>query len=304
MIKFYEGELADLWPDQKSPEFLALSYALKNAIILLKEKADKTKCYSDIDKLDEGVLDYLAVELRTMYYNQDLPIEQKKEIIKKTMLWYTKAGTVPAVAEMIEVIFGTGKIVEWPDYTDPPYTRGTFDIITSAIMTEDVMERLTNIVRRVKNVRSHIRRVVIERELHSAIRAAIFQVATQESTTLNILRGDSGIRQESRYCTLLFVTAPETVVLNHTSGDSNTENYTHHAAIPITTGVPASYVTNELQGSAETRLLENIATKGAVESIRSTVTNDTTGSSSAKGRVTEVQRGVAITSNTFIKEEH
>ena len=38
MIKFYEGELADLWPDQKSPEFLALSYALKNAIILLKEQ--------------------------------------------------------------------------------------------------------------------------------------------------------------------------------------------------------------------------------------------------------------------------
>ena len=86
MIKFYEGELADLWPDQKSPEFLALSYALKNAIILLKEKADKTKCYSDIDKLDEGVLDYLAVELRTLYYSQDLPIEQKREIIKKTML--------------------------------------------------------------------------------------------------------------------------------------------------------------------------------------------------------------------------
>ena len=246
MIKFYEGELADLWPDQKSPEFLALSYALKNAIILLKEKADKTKCYSDIDKLDEGVLDYLAVELRTMYYNQDLPIEQKREIIKKTMLWYTKAGTVPAVAEMIEVIFGTGKIVEWPDYTEPPYTRGTFDIITSVVMTEDVMERLINIIRRVKNVRSHIRRVVIERELHSAM----------------------------------------------------------HAAIPIITGASASYVTNELQGSAETRIRENIAAMGAAESSRSTVTNDTTGSATAKGKILEAQRGVAIIANTFIKEEH
>ena len=304
MIKFYEGELADLWPDQKSPEFLALSYALKNAIILLKEKADKTKCYSDIDKLDEGVLDYLAVELRTMYYSQDLPIEQKREIIKKTMLWYIKAGTVPAVAEMIEVIFGTGKIVEWPDYTEPPYTRGTFDIITSAIMTEDVMERLTNIIRRVKNVRSHIRRVVIERELHSAMHAAIFQVATQESTTLNLLRGDSDIRPASRYGALLFVTASETVVLNHTIGDANTENHLHHAAIPITTGVPASYVTNELQGSAETRIRENIATMGAAESSRSTVTNDTTGSATAKGKVLEAQRGVAIIANTFIKEEH
>ena len=171
-------------------------------------------------------------------------------------------------------------------------------------MTEDVMERLTNIIRRVKNVRSHIRRVVIERELHSAMHAAIFQVATEESTTLNLLRGDSDIRPASRYGALLFVTAPETVVLNHTIGDANTENHLHHAAIPITTGVPASYVTNELQGSAETRIRENIATMGAAESSRSTVTNDTTGSATAKGKVLEAHRGVAIIANTFIKEEH
>ena len=260
MIDIRNGELADLWPDETSPEFKSISYALHMAIIRMLEKAAGVGSSCDIDHLAESTLDYLAVELRTMYYSQDLPIEQKREIIKKAMLWYTKAGTFPAVAEMIEVIFGTGKIVEWPDYTEPPYTRGTFDIITSAIMTEDVMERLTNIIRRVKNVRSHIRRVVIERELHSAMHAAIFQVATQESTTLNLLRGDSDIRPASRYGALLFVTAPETVVLNHTIGDANTENHLHHAAIPITTGVPASYVTNELQGSAETRIRENIAT--------------------------------------------
>ena len=304
MIKFYEGELADLWPDQKSPEFLALSYAMKNAIILLKEKSDKTKCYSDIDKLDENVLDYMAVELRTMYYDQSLPIEQKREIIKKTLLWFTKAGTVPAVAEMIEVIFGTGKIVEWPDYTEPPYTRGTFDIITSALMTEDVMERLTDIIRRVKNVRSHIRRVVVERELHAAARAAIFQVATQESAALNILNGDVDIKTHGTYAALLFVTAPETVVLNYTGGDAKTTDQLHHASMPITTGVPSSYVTNEVKGDTEAGVQGKLAIMGAAESSRSTVTNDTSGSATAKGKITEAQRGAAIISNTFIKEEH
>ena len=43
---------------------------------------------------------------------------------------------------------------------------------------------------------------------------------------------------------------------------------------------------------------------GAAESSRSTVTNDMTGSATAKGKVLEAQRGVAIIANTFIKEEH
>lgn len=171
MIKLSEGGIAEMWKDEKSPEMQAISYALQKAVAMVIEKAEKTKCFFDIDKLDEKTLDYFAVEQRAMYYSQTLPIEQKKAIIKNTLNWYTKAGTPAAVSEMVDVVLGGGKVVEWFDFDEPPYTPGTFDIVTSALMTSDIMEELTGLVQKVKNVRSHVRRVIVERNISSGMNA-------------------------------------------------------------------------------------------------------------------------------------
>ena len=64
MIKLSEGGIAEMWKDEKSPEMQAISYALQKAVAMVIEKAEKTKCFSDIDKLDEKTLDYFAVEQR------------------------------------------------------------------------------------------------------------------------------------------------------------------------------------------------------------------------------------------------
>ena len=193
MIKLYEGGIAEMWQDEKSPEMQAISYALNQAIKMVTEKVEKTKCFSDIDKLDEKTLDYFAVEQRAMYYSQTLPIEKKREIIKNTLNWYTKAGTPAAVAEMVDVVLGGGKVVEWFDFDEPPYTPGTFDIVTSALMTEDIMEQLVGLVQKVKNVRSHVRRVIIERETKSGMNACIWMFSAQESIVPNVLLGDFDI---------------------------------------------------------------------------------------------------------------
>ena len=108
MIKFTEGGLIDIWPE-KDPEIQALSYALQQQFKKLKAYADKTQCYSDVDDLDEEILDYFAVEMRSMYYEQDLEIERKREIVKNTLKWYTYAGVPATVAEMVSVVFGAGK---------------------------------------------------------------------------------------------------------------------------------------------------------------------------------------------------
>lgn len=190
MIKFTEGGLIDIWPE-KDPEIQALSYALQQQFKKLKSYADKTQCYSDVDDLDEEILDYFAVEMRSMYYEQNLEIERKREIVKNTLKWYTYAGVPATVAEMVGVVFGAGKIVEWFNYDEPPFTPGTFDIITSARLTPDIIEQLNAMIRKSKNVRSHIRKVTIVRDVHSAMHLAAFQTAVQECTVLNILREDN-----------------------------------------------------------------------------------------------------------------
>lgn len=150
MIKFNEGGLLDYFPQKETPEIIALSYALQNAIKLVIQRADESRVYCAIEQLPERVLDVLAVEMRSLYYDENLSVEQKREIIKNTMQWYAKAGTPAAVEDLIQTIFGVGNVVEWFDYDEAPYTRGTFDIITSALMEKDMIEKFTRIVQKAK----------------------------------------------------------------------------------------------------------------------------------------------------------
>lgn len=154
MIDIYEGELKDLWPDETSPEFLSISYAIKLRLAHLIALAAKTGINYDIGQLDEQVFDYLAVELQVGYYDQSLPIETKRELIKKALLWRSKAGTSGAVQEIISVIFGDGDLEEW-------YENGgdvdTFEIVLDSIQggNAEQVDKIADMLRKVKNVRSH-----------------------------------------------------------------------------------------------------------------------------------------------------
>lgn len=164
MIKFTEGGLIDVWPE-KDPEVEALSYALQQQFIALKEHADQMQCFSNVEELNETVLDYLAIELQAMYYEQSMDLDKKREIIKNTMKWHIYAGTPAAVSEMVNVIFGTGRVVEWFDFENPEERiPGTFDIITDAGFSKDLIARFNKTIKKVKNARSHLRKVNIERK--------------------------------------------------------------------------------------------------------------------------------------------
>ena len=175
MIKLQEGELLDLLPSslKNDTDMICLSYALKMAVrrLLVYERSAMTQNF--VDSLPEKILDVLAVELRSPYYLDSMEISVKREIIKNTLIWHTKAGTASAVSEMIGIVFGEGSVVEGPDFDEPPYTPGTFDIVTNAQMTEDVTEFFMAVIERVKNERSHIRRVLIHREMEMHEYAAV-----------------------------------------------------------------------------------------------------------------------------------
>ncbi len=169
MIKLYDGQITDLLPEKiaKDINTRCLSFAIQQEHQRLLRLTNKTRTLSVIDELPEKILDILAVELRTPYYQESMNLEMKRNIIKKTLGWHTKAGTPSAVEELIEIVFGEGKVVEWFDYDEPPYTPGTFDIITNATMTEEIINYFLSIIQRVKNTRSHIRGILIHREINA-----------------------------------------------------------------------------------------------------------------------------------------
>lgn len=281
MIKFRDGQLTDILPMsmKQDIETQCISYAMQQQIKKIIQFADKTRTVAVIDELPEKILDVLAVELRTPYYKESMNLETKRNIIKKTLLWHTKAGTPSAVAELIEIVFGEGKVVEWFNYDEPPYTPGTFDIITNARMTEEMADYFLSIIQRVKNTRSHIRRILIDRalEMHETVATGVF--TESEETILNHQNKTTQATMEETVATAI-VTSPEEYVTNHPQNRSQSlgmdnrvaaaihsspEEFIGNSADPVTTG--ATGMVHALVGayaSTETNIL-NGAYKATVD---------------------------------------
>ncbi|RDY27131.1 phage tail protein, partial [Lachnotalea glycerini] len=122
MIKLYDSQITDILPDNIKgyPDSIAISYAISNQVKQILDFAKNSSVYAVIDQLPSEILDLMALEFRTQYYNQALPIEVKRILIKNTLPWYERAGTPSAVEELTAAVFGYGKEAEWYEYGGKP----------------------------------------------------------------------------------------------------------------------------------------------------------------------------------------
>lgn len=162
MIDYYDGKMTDIMPDslKHGPEVQAMAHAVSNTLKKLLDASWKSKIYASIDLLDETVIDLLAVELRTKYYGGWLTLEEKREIVKKTLLWYCKAGTLYAVQELADFVFQDAKVEEWFQYGGGAYLfRIMIQVISQDVSLEKLLQFIGSIYE-VKNTRSHLEAVI------------------------------------------------------------------------------------------------------------------------------------------------
>lgn len=217
MTNLYDGRLTDLLQNESeyNTEIGALAYALQIEKRRIMAMADRTRTLAMIEQLPEDILDVLAVELRTPYYTGDMTITQKRAIIKNALVWFYHAGTPAATTEMIAAIFGQGEVVEWFNFTEEPFTPGTFDIITDTRMTEDIVARFLQIVNQVKNTRSHLRRILIERHGYQDVYIGTGTVTAPETNVLNSTNTESGYQDGKITIGAGAASAPRESILNH-----------------------------------------------------------------------------------------
>lgn len=165
MIKLQESNITHILPVKfkNDPKNKALGYALANATKRLIKYEKSTSVYARIDTASNEVLDMLAAEFNTQYYDTSLGIESKRQLVKNALIWHMTSGTPAAVEELITAVFGEGEIKEWFEYGDEPYY---FKVITNALLTENINNQFTSILEEVKNTRSHIRAIEIHREVN------------------------------------------------------------------------------------------------------------------------------------------
>lgn len=168
MIKLQESQIAQILPEYLSgrASVQALSYALHRAVERFVGYCGNIGIFAIIDTAPGYVLDMLAIELATQYYETSLPLPAKRKLIKNTLVWYMSAGTPKAVEELVAAVFGEGEVAEWFEYGDDPYY---FKITTNAQMTPEMNAQFSAMLERVKNSRSHIRAIEIHRTIEQTL---------------------------------------------------------------------------------------------------------------------------------------
>lgn len=162
MIKLYDSQIAQILPDYLSerPEVKSLSYAISRAVQRCLGYSDGTSVYADLDNAPDAVLDMLAVEMGTQYYDTSLPTERKRDLVKNTLIWYANSGTKNAVLELANSIYG-GKsdLEEWFQYSGTPGNFRLFVDISDSVENPTSDHDVQDIVNRMaqsKRLSAHL----------------------------------------------------------------------------------------------------------------------------------------------------
>lgn len=110
---------------------------------------------SRIDELDSDTIDSLAWQWHVDFYDEDLSLEVRRELVKKSIDYHRQMGTNYAVDGVIKTCFQNAEIQENWEYGGNPYC---FKVITihAGIPDEDELGRIVQAINSVKNTRSSL----------------------------------------------------------------------------------------------------------------------------------------------------
>lgn len=84
------------------PELQSVSRDIREALI-----------YSRIDELPEPVVDLLAWQWHVDFYDIAKTLEMKREMVKGSIRWHRKKGTVWAIRKALEMLGIESEVIEW-----------------------------------------------------------------------------------------------------------------------------------------------------------------------------------------------
>jgi len=133
-----------------SPQMQAVSNAIVECILLAR-----------LDELDEDIVDLLAWQYHVDFYDDELTLTQKRELVKQAIDWHRRKGTPSAVKDAVSTVFSNGVVTEWFDYDGEPYY---FRVTTDEVVSDaTAYSRLVKLINTVKNTRSWLEAIILQR---------------------------------------------------------------------------------------------------------------------------------------------
>jgi len=144
--------------------------ALDNQFKKLAEEARACVIYARIGELENDVVDQLAWDMHVDFYDSSLPLDKKRELVKRSIDIHLTKGTPYAIEQLLEAAFSESWVKEWFQYGGDPYTFKvkTTDRITSMQSIADLKKAIDT----VKNTRSHLTNFEVLRRNKSEMKIA------------------------------------------------------------------------------------------------------------------------------------
>lgn len=191
MINILDVKLSDLLPSSfDTVEIKALNNVVTFSLYLLQKYIDNANFTVNIDNVSEKIIDYLACEYRTPYYDEALDLKTKRNLVKSTMLTYQKIGTTNIIKEYLNTLNEETDVAEWYDYDGQPYNFKIFlNISEKREVDEKLLTDIKNKIEKIKNVRSSLEAIEIlnssnyDKKLSCSIAAGV-QIETNIGTAM------------------------------------------------------------------------------------------------------------------------
>lgn len=164
MRGLYDGTPYELMPELlRTPENEAISYAVSEGLRLVLDYAKTISLYGDIERVSDAVLDAMALELRTQYYDPNASRKIREEMVGKTLGWYMTGGTNGTLEEYLATLYGGGKIEEWHSYGgDPYYFKAIVTVLEEMVIPVGGSQEIIRRINGYKNVRSWLEELVFQ----------------------------------------------------------------------------------------------------------------------------------------------
>ncbi|MFS0838049.1 phage tail protein I [Paenibacillus sp. 1P03SA] len=161
MIELKHASLLDILPPnlKRDETVRAAALSLDGQLRQLSEEIGRLTFYDRLDKLTEEEADELAWQFHVDFYEPELPLEQKRELVRNAFRWHKRKGTPSAVEELVAALFGEGRVEEWFEYGGQPFR---FRVITNnPEVTQERAREFYRAVESVKRLSARLERVIL-----------------------------------------------------------------------------------------------------------------------------------------------
>ncbi|CAJ1003869.1 phage tail protein I [Brevibacillus aydinogluensis] len=169
MADIYSFSLVDILPEslKSDPNVVALAESLTPEIHELSKAIPQIVLLATLDQQPEEVVDLLAWQFHVDFYSSDLPIEQKRELVKQSFANHMRKGTPWAVEQVVSTVFVDGKVTEWFEYGGEPYH---FKVTTKGSIPDvNTLHSLYRAIDVVKRKSTRLEAISIERDCQTQL---------------------------------------------------------------------------------------------------------------------------------------